>query len=115
MKSLQKYTVAGRVLSTAGFVGLLRSGEIVWVTCRDFAFHGNLSVAVITLEDTKGAKRHGGLERVLVYDPLIVKLLHAVVHKLKPQDKLYPYKWAGLKNDIVRLAAFFGVKDESLS
>jgi integrase len=91
------------------FIGLLRVGEIVGATRRQFGLFGGGSLLTLALPESKGAKRKGTAEQITVYDPLVLKLAAFVLESLDPNEKVLDltyYKFAG---EISRLGRMYGM------
>ena len=98
-----------------GFLGLLRSGEIVTLQVRQIQFVGGGSQIIIFLPDSKGAKRSGQTEHVFIKDPVVVRFVAAVCKHLNPLDPLYPCTHASLGRDITNLGFRFGLQHRCLT
>ena len=92
-----------------GFAGLLRAGEIVALTVRQLRLCGGGSLLVVTLPDSKSAKRKGSAEQVTVFDPLVLQLAMVVLRGLRPNDFIFQGTWKDLSHELKRLGATFGV------
>jgi integrase len=97
-----------------GFVGLLRSGEIVQLVRSQLTFLSTDKL-VIALPDSKGAKRSGQPEHVIVYEAPIVRFVKSLVADLSPSDAIYSCSHASLGDDIRRLASLIGLHHPSLT
>ena len=71
-----------------GFHCLLRTIEILHVTCQDILFSDNLNSAILQLPNTKSQQRTGNAESVTVTDSHLVKLLFSLVRHREPGDSL---------------------------
>ena len=69
-------------------VGLLRVGENVGATRRQFGLFGGGSLLALTLPDSKGTARKGVAEQTSVYDLLVLKLAHLVFNRFKATEVL---------------------------
>ena len=98
-----------------GFVGLLRSGEILALTKDMFGIHGNDKLLVLTLPETKSGHRRGEVEHVMVHDPLIIKFAVKVLGTMSDKEPLLGWSFRTLSACIVQLAGTFGCKDDSLT
>ena len=71
-----------------GFLGLLRTGELLSLTGQQLNFFGGV-LCVISLPDSKGAKRKDFSENVLVHDKAAVRLLQHVVTGLSGEERSF--------------------------
>ena len=92
-----------------GFVGLLRAGELVGLTGRQLALYGGGSLLVVSLPESKSAKRSGSAEQVTVADPLVLKLAAVVLKSVRRDERVYHGTWKTFAADIRRLGLAFGV------
>lgn len=79
------------VLSVAllvAFEGMLRTGELFNLACKDCVVTDDGKSVVLNLGMTKGGARRGAAESVVLYDPLTVDLLRARVSRAPPYEKL---------------------------
>ena len=98
-----------------GYVGLLRTTELLKLSSSQLHFvRGDTSV-VISLPDSKGAKRQNNSEKVIVSDPSIVKALAHVVRSLEPADSLVGMSAKDLADLLKKYGAFLGIYDERLT
>ena len=91
------------------FVGLLRVGEIVGATRRQFGIFGGESLLTLALPESKGAKRKGMAEQVTVYDPLVLKLAGCLLNGLDPNEKVLGLSYGVFAHEVSRLGRMFGV------
>ena len=98
-----------------GFVGLLRSGEILTLTKDMFGIHGDHALLVLTLPETKSGHRRGEIEHVLVHDPLSIKFAAKVLNTMTEKEHLLGWSFRALFKNIVQLAGTVGCKDDSLT
>ena len=91
-----------------GFLGLMRSGEILRLTARQCSIHGGGRMLFITLPHSKGGRRRGEIEHIKIYDPAAIRLAELVLRQLRPSSTVCRGKWKTLANDINRLASHFG-------
>ena len=98
-----------------GFVGLLRTGEILALTKEMFTIHGEGSLLVITLPETKSGHRRGECEHVLVYDKLIIQLCGKILFTLRDGESLLAMAFRKFAKAILELAGTFGFHDQSLT
>ena len=73
-----------------GFHGLMRTGELLHVTCGACEFHSSFSSVVINLGLTKAGQRMVALESVCVENKSISKMLKAACISKMPGDPLLP-------------------------
>ena len=92
-----------------GFIGLLRAGELITLTGRQLALYGGGSLLVVSLPESKSAKRSGSGEQVTVVDPLVLKLAAVVLKSTRPEECVYPGTWRTFAADIRRLGLAFGI------
>ena len=90
------------------FVGLLRTGEVLSLRVSQLSFVGDGHLCIVALPDSKGAKRKGFAECVLIYDIVIIRFLQRVVRELPPEAPLFLGKWKQLQDSILRYAGLFG-------
>ena len=98
-----------------GFVGLLRTGEIVSLKRCHLQFLGGGSQLHISLPDSKGAKRSGLPEPGVIKHHLIVKFLARAITHCAPNDFMYPCTHASLGRDLTRIALAIGFKHPNLT
>ena len=97
-----------------GFVGLLRTGEILDLLAKNIRTYGN-PLLVVSLPDSKGASRSGNAETVMVRDPLIVLFGKALLKNLNDDDFVLGGTWHDLNRGLQGLASKFGVRDPRLT
>jgi integrase len=71
-----------------GYHCLLRTGEIVNIRCKDFAF--GAGTTILQLPSTKSGVRFGHLESVVIDDRRLQQMLKAFVRRHLPGDPLCP-------------------------
>ena len=98
-----------------GFLGLLRSGELVLLTRGQLTFLSGNSTLVIALPESKGAKRSGQPENVIVSEAPVVQFIHSVAKDLEPGEVLYKCSHASLGVDIRRLSSMLGLHHPNLT
>jgi hypothetical protein len=103
------------VLLLVGFLGLLRTGEVVDLRKKQCSILGGGTRALIVFKASKGAVRQNAPESVLLHDPLVVQLLARRLDQLQGNDKLYAGGFRGFADDIKKFAAYFGVVDPYLT
>ena len=98
-----------------GFVGLLRTGELVSLKRSQLQFLGGGSQLHISLPDSKGAKRSGLPESVVIRHHLTVKFFAKAFSNHAPQDFIYPCTHASLGRDLSRIALAIGLRHPNLT
>ena len=98
-----------------GYVGLLRTTELLKLTPSQLHFMRDDTSVIISLPDSKGAKRQNNPEKVIVSDPRIVKALAHVVQSLGPSDSLVGMSARELAGLLKRYGNFLGIHDERLT
>ena len=94
-----------------GFIGLLRTGELLSLVPGQINFFGGV-LAVISLAESKGSKRKDFSECVLIHDGAAVRLLKSVVASLPADEKIFPGPWALLHTKLVEYAGKFGLAEK---
>ena len=97
-----------------GFNGLLRANEMLTLT------FGQMSILrkdtmVITLEDTKGSKRSGEVESVLIKENTLVPAIAKLKKSMAAADRIYEGTYRTLSQDILQLADEIGLKHPNLT
>ena len=97
-----------------GFNGLLRANEMLRLT------YGQISILrkdtmVITLEDTKGSKRSGQVESVLIKETSLVPAVARLKQGRAAADRIYDGTYRTLSQDIIQLADEIGLKHPNLT
>ena len=98
-----------------GFLGLLRTGEILALNKAMLSVHGDGSLLVITLPETKSGHRRGECEHVLIYDKAIIQFCGRLLRTMDDKESLLGMKFRQLAYNITELAGFFGCSDRSLT
>ena len=98
-----------------GYVGLLRTTELLNLTPSQLHFLRNDSSVVVSLPDSKGAKRQNNPEKVIISDPQIAKALAQVVRSLGPADSLVGMSAKDLAGLLKKYGNFLGIYDERLT
>ena len=98
-----------------GYVGLLRTTELLNLTPSQLHFLRNDSSVVVSLPDSKGAKRQNNPEKVIISDPQIAKALAQVVRSLGPADSLVGMSAKDLAGLLKKYGSFLGIYDERLT
>lgn len=102
-------------LLLVGFLGLLRTGEMVTLCKRQFLILGGGSLAVIMLEETKTSRRSNFSEHVTIQDPAVVRFLVKVLKPLNPDDKLFSCNHLSLGRHLTALGKFLCLKSPQLT
>ena len=97
-----------------GFNGLLRANEMVTLT------FGQISILkkdtlIVTLEDTKGTKRSGEVESVMIKDGSLVPVIEKMKKNSAAADRIYDGTYRTLSQDIVAMADELGLKHPNLT
>lgn len=98
-----------------GFSCLLRTGEIVSLTVNQFTFLGGGSQLHIALPDSKGAKRVGRPESVILKQAHIVQFVRKATQNMRPNERVYLGTHASLGRDLQRMALCFGLTHPNLT
>ena len=93
-----------------GFLCMLRVCEILLLCKADVTVVA--STIVLSLGSTKGGKRRGDVEQVLVTDGGIMALLKLRLQDLAPGDRLPPLTYHQFLRKLMVLLAFFGLSGE---
>jgi integrase len=93
----QGHTGAAVALCVA-FDGMLRTGEMLNVKASDVVISADSLTAVVSLGLTKGGKRRGVEETVVLDDPLVVSLLTVLLTSRKGGQKLIPLSQAKFRH-----------------
>ena len=93
----QGHTGAAIALCVA-FDGMLRTGEMLDVKASDVVISADSLTAVVSLGLTKGGKRRGVEETVVLDDPLVVSLLTVLLMSRKGGQKLIPLSQAKFRH-----------------
>ena len=97
-----------------GLVGLMRTGEIVSLKCSQLQFLGGGTQLHISLPDSKGAKRSGLQESVVIRHHLTVTFFAKAFSKHAPQDFISHCTHASLGRDLARIALAIGLRHPNL-
>ena len=97
------------------FVGLLRIGEFVSLKRCHLQFLGGGSQLHIPLPDSKGARRSGLPESVVIKHHLVVNFFARAISHCAPNDFIYPCTHASLERDLLRIALAIGLKHPNLT
>ena len=97
------------------FVGLLRSGEICGLTGKNVQFHGNFTLASISLPSSKGAARKGEPELVCIHDKVAIRLLAAALRRKDPSAPLLPGGARRLNLTLKKYAKFLGISEGKIT
>ena len=73
-----------------GFLGLLRTGEILSIMKKQVSILGGGSLLVIALPNSKGAKRKGRPEYVRIHDTEVIRAVALLLGSLSPDERLFP-------------------------
>ena len=73
-----------------GFYGMLRTGEVLGIQCKDVTVDSRLHTAVVALGFTKGGKRTGAAESITIQVTEVVRRLHQWKSANKPGTMLTP-------------------------
>ena len=98
-----------------GFSCLLRTGEIISLTCKQFTFLGGGSQLHIALPDSKGAKRLGRPESIILKQAHIVQFVRKATQNMRPEERIYRGTHASLGGDLQRMALCFGLTHPNLT
>lgn len=85
--------------------GLLRTGELFGLRCKDFVVSEDCQSVIVNLGLTKGGQRRGAAESVVLYDEMTVSLLRARLLNSQPHEKLLqrsPANFRALFDDMCR-------------
>ena len=104
----------GAVTMLVGFLGLLRTEEMLSLRRRQLRFIQD-KLVVISLPGSKGSQRKGYDECVLIHDPMAIRLLLRVVQGLGGEERVFDGSLRDLGARIKRYAEAFGVSDPSLT
>ena len=97
-----------------GFNGLLRASEMLMLTFGQISILRD-GTMMITLEDTKGTKRSGEVESVLVRDNSLVPVVAKLKKGKAATDKVYDGTYRTLSQDIIQLAEEIGLRHPNLT
>ena len=98
-----------------GFVALLRACELVSLTPRQCSFLGSNRTLIISLPESKGAKRHGQTEQVIIYDTAIISFIHSLAQNRDGFQTIFGYTYLDFAADLKSLASFFGLRHPNLT
>lgn len=98
-----------------GFAGLLRTTELLTLTKEQIVFTRNNRCAVLSLPDSKGAKRKNAAGHVMLSDPQIILLLRCALVELQPNESLCGCSARHLSQVLKSLGSFVGVNNERLT
>ena len=87
-----------------GFLGLLRTGEILKLKTKHLRIENEVFL-VVTLFDTKAGRRKGQDEQVIIADPDVISLARQVVAQVRAEALILPWSWGRLARAIARLSA----------
>ena len=97
-----------------GFLGLLRTGELLELTVGQLQFVGN-RLCVVALGNTKSGQRKGLDETVLLHDPVVISFLRQVTASLPSTTRLFTGNFQDLKAKLRLYAADFGVHSDLIT
>ena len=98
-----------------GFLGLLRTGEILSLKKDMLSIHGEGSLLVVTLPETKSGRRRGECEHVLIYDKSIIQFGSKVLESMRAGESLLDMQFRIFAQSITDLASLFGCAGPSLT
>ena len=98
-----------------GFTCLLRTGEIVSLTRGQLTFLGGGTQLHIALPDSKGAKRLGRPESVMLKQPHIVQFIAKAAEHMEPSEFTYKGTRASLGRDLTRICFNSGLSHRNLT
>ena len=99
----------------AGFVGLLRTDEILDLRVRQIMFFEDFRRAVLILPDTKSGAREGKVEKVLITDPLVARALQRACHQRPREYRVLGVPAGGFNDVLRRLAGRAGIPGRGVS
>ena len=85
------------------------------LTRRQLTFLGGGTQLHIALPDSKGAKRLGRPESVMLKQPHIVKFIAKAVEYMGPSEFIYKGSHASLGRDLTRICSSFGLSHRNLT
>ena len=98
-----------------GYVGLLRTTELLKLTPSQLHFVRNNSSVIASFPDSKGAKRQNNPEKAIISDPRIVQALAHVVRSLGPADSFVGMSAKDFAGFPRKYGNFLGIHDERLT
>jgi hypothetical protein len=87
-KALRDGDAALSVGLLVAFEGMLRTGEMFNLICKDCFVADDNSSVIPSLGLTKGGSRRGAAESVVLYDRIVVDFVRARLLQCRPGDKL---------------------------
>ncbi|CAK0857154.1 unnamed protein product, partial [Prorocentrum cordatum] len=87
-----------------GFVGLLRTDEILGLRSRRVMFYESHQKAIIILPETKTGSREARVEKAMVNDTVVVRALAKVCQQLNGDELLLPMRPHVFNEELRRLA-----------
>jgi integrase len=96
------------------FAGLLRVAEVMHLKQEDVKFL-NPRVVVLLLPESKGAKRKGQTESVMIRDPTLVKILAFCVKTCGSDGLVFGGTYRAFAKALIEFAAVFGLKHPNLT
>ena len=98
-----------------GFCGLLRTSEIGTLMVKQLSFLGGGSLLVISLPDSKGAKRKNIVEQVVIYDRKVINFVAEALRLLPGNSRIFEGGVRRLAQEFMFLARFAGLHDDNIS
>ena len=112
--SILKKKVRLAITLLIGFNGLLRANEMIGLTFGDISVLKSHTL-MLTLEDTKGAKRSGEVESVLIRDNSLAQAVATLKKGRVASERIYDGTYRTLSQDIVEMAEELGLKHPNLT
>ena len=113
--AIVKHRLDLAALLLAGFLGLLRTGELLMLKVDQLEFSGCLGRVLIRLPRTKTTGWRGQPEQVLLSDPFVVRALALAVKGLRSQDQVYRSPAHRLAEEIRWLCGILGFRHSRLT
>ena len=102
-------------LLAVGFLGLLRTGEIVSLQPQQCLFQSGGHKVVLSLTDTKTSGRNAGIEEIVIHDQVACALLRLACKRTQPTKPIYSRAPSMLKQDLVTLGRMVGLVHPQLT
>ncbi len=93
------------------FEGMLRTGELFNLTCKDCVVADDHCSVILSLGLTKGGARRGAAESVVLYDRMVVDFVRARLLKGKPGDKFMNMSPASFRQKFNNLCSSLDLQD----
>ena len=102
-------------LLLVGFLGFLRTNELLTLTPQDITFLAGNSRAILSIRESKSGQRSGTVEHVSIADPLVCSALAFACRSRGPEQSIYTRAARSFYGEFRWLARFFGLEARNLT